>query len=80
MQTYEIVLGVIMMVLSVALTIIVLFQQGKDKSLSGSITGGSADTYLGKGRANTIDRILNKVTVVMFVVFVLIILAMYCLV
>ncbi|MBE6694306.1 MAG: preprotein translocase subunit SecG [Ruminococcaceae bacterium] len=78
MQTYEIVLGIVLMVLSVALTVIVLFQQGKDKNLSGSITG-AAEGYMSRGRANSRDRMLNKITVALSVIFVLIIIAMYCL-
>ena len=77
MQTYEVILGIVLMVLSVALTVIVLFQPGKDKSLSGSITGG-ADTFVGKGRTNSKEKILSKITVVMFIIFVLIIAALYC--
>ena len=79
MQTYEIVLGIMLMVMSVVLTVIVLFQQGKDKNLSGAITG-SADGYVGRGRANARDRLLNKITIALSVVFVLVIIAMYCLI
>lgn len=79
MQTYEIVLGIMLIVMSVVLTVIVLFQQGKDKNLSGAITG-SADGFVGRGRANARDRLLNKITIALSVVFVLVIIAMYCLI
>lgn len=79
MEIYEIVLGIMLIALSLALSVVVLFQQGKDKNLSGAITG-SADGYMGRGRANARDRMLNKITVALSVVFVLIIIVMYCLI
>ena len=42
------VLGSILLALTVFLVILILKQTGKDKSLSGTITGGSAETFFGK--------------------------------
>ena len=46
----ELALGIILIVLSVALTVMVLFQSSKDSHLSGTIAGG-AETFLAKPRA-----------------------------
>ena len=79
MATIEIVLGIVLMVISVALVLFVLFQSGKDKNLSGAISG-AADTFFNKGRASTIDRVLNKITVALCVAFMVLVLVMYCVV
>lgn len=69
-------LGVAVIVLAVALVIAVLMQSGKDTRLSGTIAGG-AETFFGKTKANTLDRMLSKVTIVLSVVFALVVIAMY---
>lgn len=72
----DIALGIIVLVLAVILTVTVLMQSGKDKNLSGAIAGG-ADTFFGKAKANTVDRILSKVTLVAAVVFTVLVIVMY---
>lgn len=64
----EIALGIVLMILSVALVICVLMQSGKDKKLSSTITG-SADTFFSKGKGQTKDKILVRVTTVLAIVF-----------
>ena len=54
----------------IALVVIVLMQEGKSAGL-GTISG-AADTYWGKNKGRTIDGALNKVTVVLTVLFVVI--------
>ena len=43
----EYLLGGALIFMSVVLMILVLMQSGKDNKLSGTITGGSSDTYYG---------------------------------
>lgn len=64
----EIALGIVLMILSVALVICVLMQSGKGKKLSSTITG-SADTFFSKGKGQTKDKILVRVTTVLAIVF-----------
>ncbi len=71
-----IILGAILLVLAIALVILVLLQQGKDKKLSGAIAGG-ADTFYGKNKTASKDKVLSIVTTVIAVVFVAIVVAMY---
>ena len=61
------------------LIISVLMQSGKDTHLSGTIAGG-ADTFFGKAKANTWDRILSKLTVVISIIFAIVVIVMYALV
>lgn len=72
MGALEIVLGIILTVLGVALIICVLMQQGKEKSLSGSITG-SAETFFAKGKGRTKDKLLSRATTVMGIAFVVLV-------
>ena len=71
----EIALGIALIVLSVALTVMVLFQSAKDSRLSGTIAGG-AETFFGKTKGTSIDKLLSKLTVVVSVVVVLVSLAL----
>ena len=76
MTGIEIAMGVVLMVLAVFLIVAVLMQQDKDKKLSGTITGG-ADTYYGKGKGRSLDKILARVTTVVAILFSVLVVAMY---
>lgn len=79
MTTIELILGIVLGLISLALIVAVLMQPGKDKRLSGAIAGG-ADTFLSKGKAGRWDKALGKVTVAMCVAFFALILVLYCVV
>jgi preprotein translocase subunit SecG len=79
MTAIEIALGVVLMILSVFLVVAVLLQQDKDKKLSGTITGG-ADTYYGKGKGKSWDKILARATTVVAILFAILVVAMYVIV
>lgn len=68
MEWYEIVLGIVMLVTSLALVVIVLLQEGRAAGLSGAIAGG-ADTFLGKNKGKTIEQKLVKITKVLSTIF-----------
>ncbi len=68
MQWYEIVLGVVLIITSLALVSIVLLQEGRSAGLSGAIAGG-AETFLGKSKGKTIEQKLVKITKVLAIVF-----------
>ena len=70
-------LGIIIILLTVALTVLVLMQSGKGKQLSGAIAGGSSNYYLGNSKTSDKDKLLAKITCVLAVVLVLCILALY---
>ena len=78
MTTIEIVFGVIILVFALFLVIAVLMQHGKSKNLSGTIAGG-AETFFGKEKGRTIDKVLSTLTTVVAVVFVLAVLLLYIL-
>jgi protein translocase, SecG subunit len=64
------ILTVVFIVLSLALTVIVLLQEGKSAGL-GAIAG-AADTYWGKNKGRSMEGILVKGTRLMVILFLVI--------
>lgn len=64
------IIGGILIALVVALVALILMQTGKDKSLSSTIAGGSADTYFGKSGGSTKEKLLTRFTIVGSILFV----------
>lgn len=77
MGPIEIILGIAIIVIAVCLLVAVLMQSGKDKKLSGSITGGGSDTYFGKNKGRSLDKILFRVTLVLAIVFAVLVVFTY---
>lgn len=72
----EIVFGIILLVASVFLVVAVLMQSGKSHNLSGAIAGG-AETFFGKEKGKTIDKMLNRLTTIVAIVFTLLVIIVY---
>ena len=71
-------LGIIIILLTIALTTLVLMQSGKGKELSGAIAGGNSNSYLGNNsKANDQDKVLFNVTCILAVVLVICVLVLY---
>ena len=68
MLWYEILIGAILVVTSIALVTIVLMQEGRSDGLSGAIAGG-AETFFGKNKGRTMEEKLVKITKVLAVIF-----------
>lgn len=68
MQWYEIVVGIVLIITSIALIALVLLQESRSAGLSGAIAGG-ADTFLGKGKSKTTEQKLAKITKILAIVF-----------
>ena len=79
MGVWEIVLGIVLLVMSVILITCVLMQSGKDKRLSGSIAGG-AETFFGKSKSKTTDKLFSRATTILSFIFVAVMVVMYILV
>ncbi len=62
---------IIHIVVTVLLSAVVLLQDGKDAGLSGTIAGGNADNFFGKNRGKTLNGILEKWTVILAVLFII---------
>lgn len=70
MAVVKTILTVVFIIICIALTVVVLMQEGKQQGL-GSI-GGMADTYWGKNKGRSMEGILVKATTVMVVLFMVI--------
>lgn len=68
MEVLQIILGVILGILSIAITVLVLFQQGSRAGLNGAISG-AAETFLSKNKARTADAFFKRLTTIAAIVF-----------
>ncbi len=70
MGALRIVLTIIFILVSVALSAIVLMQEGKSAGLG--VISGAAETYWGKNKGRSIEGKLEKITKILVVAFMLI--------
>ncbi len=61
MAAYEIIFGIVLIVLSLGISALVLLQEGNSQGLSGTIAGG-AETFFGKNKGRTMEAKLVKLT------------------
>lgn len=69
MAVLKMILTIIFIIVSIALTVVVLMQQGKNAGL-GAIAGG-AETYWGKNKGRSMEGMLNKITKILVAVFII---------
>ncbi|MBR3754349.1 MAG: preprotein translocase subunit SecG [Clostridia bacterium] len=74
MLWYQVVFGVVLIVLAIAIVALVLLQEGNTKGLSGAIAGG-AETFFGKNKGRTMEAKLVKLTKIVGIGFFVIALA-----
>ena len=67
MNVVKIILGIILLIDFIALTVVVLMQEGKQQGL-GAIAG-AAETYWGKNKGRSMEGGLVKATTIMGVLF-----------
>ena len=67
MAVIKMVLTVIFVIVCIALTIIVLMQEGKGQGLSS--LGGNTETYWSKNKGRSKDAVIVKITIVLTVLF-----------
>ena len=72
----EIALGIILMIGAIFLIAAVLMQSGKSHKLSGTIAGG-AETFFGKTKGKSIDKLFSKLTTIVSIVFVVLVIVVY---
>lgn len=70
MAVLKIILTVVFIIISIALTVIILMQEGKSAGL-GAIAG-AADTYWGKNKGRSMEGRLVTATKIMVVLFIVI--------
>ncbi len=67
MDIVKIIISVLLILVSIAISVVVLMQEGKQAGL-GTISG-AADTYWGKNKGRSIEGKLEKATTVFAVLF-----------
>jgi preprotein translocase subunit SecG len=72
----EYILLVVLLLAAVFIVVAVTFQKSGSEGLSGTISGGS-ETYYGKDKSIHTDRVLNKWTIIVGVVFALAVVIAY---
>lgn len=76
MNAINVILQILLLVAGIFLVVAVLLQRAKTKGLSGAITGG-VDTFFGKEQGPKVDRLLNRLTVIVAIAFVLLVVVVY---
>ncbi len=61
MNIWQIILGIVMILVSLVLIVVVLLQQGHRAGVNGAISG-AADTFLSKNKARTVNAKLARLT------------------
>lgn len=75
MGALEIISGIVLIVLAIAIILIILLQEGHEANMG--VISGAADSFMDKGRARTLNAFLAKWTKWIAVVFfVLVLVAM----
>ena len=69
MQILRTILTIIFAIDCIALTVVVLMQEGKQQGLGGTISG-AADTYWGRNKGRSMEGMLVKITRILVVVFI----------
>ncbi len=68
MTALQYVLSILIILLSIAISILVLMQESKQQGLSGAISG-AAETFFGKNKGRTMEAKLEKFTKIAGVAF-----------
>ncbi len=79
MLILQYVLGSALIAMALVLVLLVLFQSDKNTHVSGTISGGSADTYYGQNKGRSRDKMLSIWTIIVGILFVGTLMAAYIL-
>ncbi len=77
MTALNIVLAILLFLAAIFLIVAVLIQSGKDKGVSGAITGGASETYYGRNKGKSRDKKLSLITTIVAIVFILLAIVAY---
>ncbi|MBR5203577.1 MAG: preprotein translocase subunit SecG [Clostridia bacterium] len=75
MTAVQIVFGIVLIVLALAIILLVLVQESNQQGLSGAISGGSSESFFGKNKGRTDEAkkaFLTKILATVFMVIALI--------
>ena len=70
MSVIHVILSIIYVILGVAISVVILMQEGKSNGLGSAIGGISADSYWSKNRGRSMEGALVKITKFLAVGFI----------
>ena len=70
MAVLKMILTIVFIIISIALTVIILMQQGKNAGLGA--VAGAAETYWGKNKGRSMEGMLGKITKILVAAFIII--------
>ncbi len=76
MEVLSVIVGVLLILVALAIIAAVLLQSSKNARQSGVVSGG-AEAFFGKSKGKAIDRKLNRITLILVLVFAVLVLTMY---
>ncbi len=62
---------IVYIIIALVLTVVVLFQKGKDPREANAIMGSSGESFFSKNKSNTREGMLEKLTTVMAILFII---------
>ena len=74
MSVWGIVLGILLAIVSIAIIVVIILQEGNQQGLG--VVTGAADSYFSKNKARSIDAFLARWTKIFAAVFVLFVIAL----
>lgn len=74
MNTLGIILGILLAIVSIAIIVVIILQEGNQQGLG--VVTGAADSYFSKNKARSIDAFLARWTKLFAVVFVIFVVAL----
>ena len=74
MNALGIVLGILLAIVSIAIIVVIILQEGNQQGLG--VVTGAADSYFSKNKARSIDAVLSRWTKVFAVIFVIFVIAL----
>lgn len=75
MTAVQIVFGIVLILLALALIVLVLLQESNQQGLSGAISGGSSESFFGKNKGRTDEAkkaFITKILAIAFMVLALV--------
>ena len=66
----ELILGIVLMVLAAVVSVLILLQSGKEKSLSGTIAG-AGESFFTKNKGKSKEKTLSIITTILSIIFVI---------
>ena len=74
MSVWGIVLGILLAIVSIAIIVVIIIQEGNQQGLG--VVTGAADSYFSKNKARSIDAFLSRWTKLFAAIFVVFVIAL----